>query len=129
MRSSLDEPFVYLRFKGIVKHRYSNNELIGYHISITDILESKDVIQKYMNRKRFRVYTRNKIINKVFYVYDILQGFSFKSAFIKRYEHCQLDVHSALVFKTEEQMITNFKKINEHLITSLSENLTVLRSR
>lgn len=82
-----------------------------------------------MNRKRFRVYTRNKIINKVFYVYDILQGFNFKSAFIKRYEHCQLDVHSALVFKNEELMSESFKKINDHLISTLSDNLNVLRSR
>ena len=131
LRASIDDPFVYLCFKGIIKRRYSNDEQISYHIQITKVLEDKEIIQTFLNRKRFRVFNNEngRTYNKKFYTYDLQQSFSFDSAFKKRFQNLYLDVHSSLVFDTETEMINTYKNINDHLISKLSNTLELLKQR
>ena len=129
LRASVDEPFVYLRFSGVVMRQYTNNELVSYHVKIDKVLESKDVVSKFMNRKRFRIFDNNnsRTYNKQFYVFDVLDSFSFESAFRNKYKDCYIDIHSSLVFESESEMLESRNDIDQHLIHKLTDTLTILK--
>lgn len=131
IRASLDHPFVYLRFSGRVIRRYTNNDIISYHVQITDVLEDKDMIRQFMNRSRFRTYNENngRVTNQVLYTYDILDDAGFQQKFTNRYRMSYFDLHSSLVFESAADMQTAFSKANGHLINKLKTSLNILKSR
>lgn len=128
LRASVDEPYIYLRFCGEIMRRYTSNDLVMYHVKITNVLEEKHTIRKYLNRKRFRVFdsSNSRTTNKPFYTYDIIDDVDFQLKFSTRYKNAHLDVHSMLVYPDVSDMNTYRNTAIDHLISKLSMTLSEL---
>lgn len=131
LKASIDEPYIYLQFRGKVKHQYTSEDFTMYHVQIQEILEDKETIRSYMNRHRFRIYdTRNgRTYNKPFYTYDILDTVNFVQDFFLRYSNCHFDSNAMFVFQTEDEMVEYRKKAIEHLKEKLTNTISVLNSQ
>jgi len=130
IRSSVENPYVYLRFVGVVKEVEIKEDKVYYRIQVKRVLESMSTIQKYMNRARFRVKNAidSKYIDKFFYVYDIEERF-FEEHFRLKYNNYYFDLPSLFVFSTESEMENELSKINKYLIDKLSVTTKELLER
>ena len=95
LRASVENPFIYLRFAGIITEVETWEESTDYRIRIGKILEDYDTIMKFMNRVRFRVCNRknDSFIDKYFYTYDIPVE-SFNLTFAERYKQYEIQSNS-----------------------------------
>lgn len=131
IRASVDAPFIYLRFRGRVVHRYTNGDMTSYHVQVHEILEDTNVIKQFMNRARFRTYAINtgRISNRVLYTYDIVDDINFQQTFRERYKNQHFDVHTSLVFETHDEMSEAYVKSLSYLTESLTSTLKILQER
>lgn len=130
LRSSVENPFIYLRFAGIITEVETWEESTDYRIRVGKILEDYDTIMKFMNRVRFRVCNRknDSFIDKYFYTYDIPVE-SFDLTFAERYKQYEMDVPSLFVFDNMNELEKEMSNINKHLSDQLNENLKWLNKR
>lgn len=130
LRASVENPFIYLRFAGIITEVETWEESTDYRIRIGKILEDYDTIMKFMNRVRFRVCNRknDSFIDKYFYTYDIPVE-SFNLTFAERYKQYEMDVPSLFVFDNMNELEKEMSNINKHLSDQLNENLKWLNKR
>lgn len=130
LRSSVENPFIYLRFAGIITGVETWEESTDYRIRVGKILEDYDTIMKFMNRVRFRVCNRknDSFIDKYFYTYDIPVE-SFDLTFAERYKQYEMDVPSLFVFDNMGELEKEMSNINKHLSDQLNENLKWLNKR
>jgi transcription initiation factor IIE alpha subunit len=135
LRASVDNPFIYLRFRGTIKTRYTSQDLILYHIQITEVLENAEICKQFLNRKKYRIWdsSNSRTYNKPFYVYDILSDdtayTTFQTAFVKRYRSVCMDVHSILVYSDLSELNEYRIKTIEHLQETLNSTLTTLNQQ
>ena len=130
LRSSVENPFIYLRFAGVITEVETWEESTDYRIRVGKILEDYDTIMKFMNRVRFRVCNRknDSFIDKYFYTYDIPVE-SFDLTFAERYKQYEMDVPSLFVFDNMGELEKEMSNINKHLSDQLNENLKWLNKR
>lgn len=130
LRASVENPFIYLRFAGIVKEVETCDESTDYRIQVVKILEDYETIMKFTNRVRFRVCNQknHSFIDKYFYTYDLPTD-CFDEAFCERYSRYQMDVPSLFVFTDIHEMDREMSTINHHLSDQLTENLKWLGKR
>lgn len=128
--NSVEDPYVYLRFKGIIRELYNvKAEQVIYRIECVDIKETPDMIHKYMNRNSYRGYDLKREINQT----KLLYAFNSKTKhdFIKKElkEKFLFEVSSAMVFELEREMKDEFKKSNTYIIELLKETITKVLER
>lgn len=130
LRSSIENPYIYLRFIGTVRELQVDDDKTYYRICIDRVLEDQNTIQRYLNRARFRVKSGidGKFIDKFFYVYDLPLS-TFENALKRRFYNYWLDMPSMLVYSTHDEMVDGLNSINEHLIKKISNTMQELQIR
>lgn len=119
MMSSLDNPFKYLRFEGIVKtRRILPQGLSIYRIQITNVLETKEKINIYLNNQRFRVQKLDSgiVFAKRLYTMHLEHT---KTEFVKEYRNYLFEAPSTLVYETSEELAEYYDKAIVHLKSKL----------
>lgn len=130
IRASVEEPFIYLRFGGIIKEVTTYDEHTTYRIMIAKIYEDYETIMRFMNRVRFRVKNQKdgKFIDKYFYTYD-LHIENFDESFVERFSVYTLDVPAVFVFENMLQMQQELENVNRHINDKLVKTLKHLGKR
>ena len=130
VRSSVENPYIYIRFTGFVREVEVREDRVFYRIQVLRVIESYEFCQQFLNRARFRVKNAidAKYIDKFFYVYDIEQN-SFTREFAKRYSCYWFDMPSMLVYSNEADMENDMSKINKHLMDKLGNTLNTIAKR
>lgn len=122
--SSVEEPFIYLRFAGIISDKDNIEDNTIYRIRIVKVLEEYTYINKFLNRVRFRVKNQKdgKFIDKYFYTYDLDKN-NFDFEFAERFKNYHIDISSLFVFdnipELERELSTINKHINDKLVNTL----------
>ncbi len=127
--SSMESPYFYLRFKGIVREIHTlKEEQVVYRIEPIEVLEVDSTINTYINRSSFRVFDLVRKVNrtKLFYTFDInnsdIVDKLFKDLFY-------LECPSASVFDNIKEMGNEFNKMNNYIKELLSETIKELNDR
>lgn len=128
--SSVESPYFYLRFEGIVREIHTlKEEQVVYRIEPIRILENDSTIHTYINRSSYRVFDLSRKVNqtKTFYTFDL----SNVSDFIRKRVHDKylFECPSASVFDNEKDMDENFTNLNEYIKKLLSDTIKVLNDR
>ncbi|AFF28266.1 gp268 [Sphingomonas phage PAU] len=121
LRSSIENPFLYLRFRGIVKDVIIEGESITYHLKTVQVHESFEDVKTHLNRVRFRVRGRkiNRYLDKWTYSFDVREK-TYSDDFCKKYANYLFDVPSLLVFETRDELETNLNKLNKKILNDLN---------
>lgn len=130
--ASIDYPFVYTRFKGIIMKRQIQNDNIEYNIRVTNVLENKQYILAFIHRKMFRVKhilsSRGDL--KQLSCFDLtLNMTNFDLNFEKRYKHIGFPTSSVFVYENENDMNTYLDKSIHIMKSHLEESSKILESR
>ena len=130
LRASVEQPFIYLRFAGIIREVETSEESTDYRIQVVKVLEDYDTITQFLNRVRFRVCNRknDSYIDKHFYTYD-LPTENFDEAFCNRFKQYEMDVPSLFVFENVKEMEDEMSHINHHISDQLTTTLRWLGKR
>lgn len=130
IRSSVEEPFIYLRFEGEIKEVETTDDIIQYRIAITNILEEYQFLLLHMDNVRFRVKNTecNRYIDKFFYIYS-LNTSNFINDFIFTYKKYWFDVPSVFVFTDIQTMTEYLEELNKHLSDKLVSTIKILSNR
>lgn len=127
--SSVESPYFYIRFKGVVKDLHTlKEEQVVYRIEPTEILELYSTINTYINRSSFRVFDINRKVNrtKLFYTFDVDNSEIISKCFDNQF---LLECPSASVFEVEKNMQTEFKNLKKYIIELLSETIKQINDR
>lgn len=129
-RSSVEHPHFYLKFKGTVKEVTTKEERVFYRIRVTEVLESYDTAQKYLNRARFRVKSTidDKYIDKYMYSFDI-DPKEYPTKFVTKYQQYWFDVPALFTFSSEQELTDELGKVNTYIITKYSSLISQLSNR
>ena len=126
--ASVDKPFMYTRFRGTISKRQIANDSISYFVKISEVLESKEYIKKYMHRHTFRMWhlLASRGVLKKLSCFDLtLNMTTFNQNFSKRYSKVLVPLQSVFVFSTEADMKHYFDKsisiMHAHLRASIDE--------
>lgn len=130
LRSSIENPFLYLRFRGIVKEVVIVGEIITYHIKTVQVHESFEDVKKHLNRVRFRVRGEKiaRFLDKITYSFDVREQ-TYSDDFCKKYTNYLFDVPSLLVFENRDEMETNLNRLNNKVLKSLNRFTTLVAMR
>ena len=123
--SSVQEPFIYLRFKGIVKtvKRVYESQVI-YLIDVTEVLESQERIHAFINSHKYKIFSvkEKKSKNKKLYTFD----YDFKSAslvlFLRKRQYL-FESSSAITFLSHDEMQAEFARVNIDISKHLKKTL------
>ena len=126
LSASAENPSIYVRFKGEIVKRDSNDDRICYYVQMTEVLESLTFAKEYLHQTSWR--TINIIGNKYrsfkeFRIMDLLNV-----AFCKRYKTDLQVVPMALLYTSVKDMNSELNKINIHLGNKLESDYKRLKS-
>jgi len=127
--SSVESPYFYMRFKGIVKELHTlKEEQVVYRIQPLEVLELDSTINTNINRSSYRVFDLQRKVNrtKIFYTFDITNDKIISELFDDKF---LLECPSASVFSDIKDMETEFKKLNEYIMNLLSETIRKINDR
>lgn len=129
-RASVENPYIYLKFKGTIQEVEFYKDKIFYRIRVHNILEKYEIIQKYLNRVRFRVKNLKdgKYIDKMFYVY-MFDIDKIQEQFYEKYFQYLFDIHSLLVFDSLSQLNENIDIIDAHIRNKINEVMSFILNR
>lgn len=132
MIASVNEPYVYLRFKAKVLHRWIQGDNIGYYLHLQEVLEDFDTIRDYLHRSKQRVFSlqseRGQI--KTIDCFDLTTNMKmFDKNFRKRYSDYTWYSPAVFVFTTISELESELDKSNTLLQQRLSSSLRILNDR
>lgn len=130
IRASIENPFLYLRFKGKVMDVIVQGESITYHIKVLQVIEKYNDVMLHLSRVRFRVRASkiNRYLDKKVYTLEVREE-TYSDDFCKHLEHYLFDMPSLLVFETREEMETNLQKLNNKLLKDLGRFTALVQAR
>lgn len=130
LRSSLENPFLYLKFRGIVKEVLIEGEAITYQIKVMQVHESFEDVKLHLNRVRFRVRAKkiNRYLDKWTYSFDVREK-TYSDDFCKKYSNYLFDVPSLLVFDNRDEMNENMNRLNTKILKNLNRFTTLVKAR
>lgn len=132
MCASVNNPYIYLRFKCVVINTAIKRENVIYGLQILEILETKETIQTLVHRQEFRVQhtkaDRGQL--KCFNCFELLLDWStFQSKFKKKFQQYSIILPSVFVHDTEADLNDHVEKSITIMKTHLHKALDQLSVR
>lgn len=130
--SSIENPYLFLRFRGELMEMTVNEDSVYYRIKPTEIFESITDIRQYIVGNHFRMKCCRKVASP--YRDFKISGWNktdheLVSHVIKLCEKNWFSVSMMTTFKTEEEMNRKMSLINKHTIDRLTHIVTMLSER
>lgn len=128
--SSVESPYVYLKFKGIIDELSTvKNEQTIYRIIVEDVLEDELNHHNYINRNSYRVFDLKSKVNrtKTFYTFDLSDYKTFVADCVK--DKYLFECSSASVFEDKRTMEGELSKLNKYIKTLLLKTVKEINLR
>lgn len=130
--SSIEEPYYFVRMRGVIKEITTGDEFITYRIQVVEILEPISVIRECITNKRFRIKSigrkRQHYVDKYIRGYDIPDN-ELHMSLIKRLSKSYFDVSIMQTFETLDIMNSKLEFINKYNIDKLARRVNYLSMR
>lgn len=130
LRSSIENPFLYIRFRGLVKDVIIEGESITYHLKVVQVHENFEDVKLHLNRVRFHVRGKRhgRYLDKWTYSFDVRET-TYSDDFCKKYSNYLFDVPSILVFETKIDLELNMKNLNLKILKNLNRFTNYVKDR
>lgn len=130
IRASIENPFLYLRFRGRVMDVIIEGESITYHVKCLQVHEKYEDVLKHFSRVRFRVRAHkiNRYLDKKVYALEVKEQ-TYSDDFCRYMENYLFDMPSLLVFETKEDLENNLQKLNKKLLKDLGRFTSLVEQR
>lgn len=128
--SSFENPYVYVKFEGIVEEVYIVYEdQTIYRIAPTRIIDDIEYARIFLNRHSYKSYDIELKLNKTkrFFTFDVEDMNKFVES--KLTDKFLFEVSSATTFSDINDMHVTYNELNKYLIKKLNDTIAVLQSR
>lgn len=130
--ASVDNPHIFIRFKGVVKNKRIFKDSVTYFVKLTEVIEERQAIKTYLHRNRYRVWHVNADRGDIveFNCFESMLNMStFNSSFSKKLTKYLLPVPSVFAYDTIDEMQAAAVNTISIMKTELKRNFDLLSVR
>ena len=130
--SNVDNPYLYLRCKGVVKHKKVFKDVITYFVKLVEVCESKETIKAWLHRKNYRIWHINADRGDIVQLscFDNLLNWStFQQTFSKKMSKYLIPCPSVFVYETFDEMTLSTVKTLSIMKIELQHMQEIIQNR